>query len=117
VAGKQSNDLFFAQANFAETVLNLRSRAQLFDAHGDTGFHAIERTPFTSDPVVPNCAEIADIHGISFTTAMSDHYTHFAIYRPKLALLPEADVFIWVIKPDTLHFTMEPQNHQESFNL
>jgi hypothetical protein len=82
LTGDQSDDLFLTKTNFAETVLNLGTRAKLFDAHRHASPNSAERTKFTprllgSDSTCGNL--LADVHVLSLAAASFPNYTHFAI--------------------------------------
>ncbi len=48
LAGEQVDDLFFAKADLAQSILDLGRGAQLLDAHGHAGSDAAQRTNFTT---------------------------------------------------------------------
>src|SRR5262249_44122380 len=78
---QQPDDLFLAQAQFAQTILNLRGGADLFDTNSHSRAHASERTDLASGCFA--CSKFGtwlnDVHSPSLLQRTVVHYTDFAI--------------------------------------
>jgi hypothetical protein len=90
--GDKTDHLIFAEAQFAQTVLELRFGAQLTDAHSHPGLHAGEWTKFAAFiRTAPRICRTTSIHvGLSLKPRGSASHTEVVLPFAKIALLPSA---------------------------
>ena len=82
--GEQPDDLILAQADFAQVILNLRSRAKPSHAHSHTCPHPTERAQFASRVFILKSAWrvcLSQIHVLSLEPDALRAHTCFAICR------------------------------------
>jgi hypothetical protein len=84
--------LIFAEAQFAQTVLEFRLGTQLTDAHCHPGLHAAERTKLAAFiRTAPRICRTTSIHvGLSLKPMRSASHTEVVLPFAKFALLPGA---------------------------
>jgi len=58
LAGDEPDDLILAEAQFTQPVLDFGRGAQLFDAHGYAGLHAVQRAKFATRFSAEACLKI-----------------------------------------------------------
>jgi len=83
LAGKEADDLVFAEAEFAQAGLHFRGSAKLFDAHGHASLDAAEWTNLALRLLTASgliCLVPNHTNKLIIAVSSRSHYTVFAIW-------------------------------------